>query len=113
VKSTNAFSVNGFILANGWRVWASRGNCKCFQSSASAKWKRIRLDAKLMESSANIKLLKQGLAYATLYKTLPHRTNCRRKRTRTARKKKLGVFGAEDVGVSKSSAIDNLSALQS
>jgi len=59
--------------------------------------KRIRLDAKLMESSANIKLLKQGLAYATLYKTLPHELIVdARELARTARRS--SGIRAEDVG---------------
>lgn len=114
VKSANEFLVDGFILANGvegnGRVvgFANAGN-----RPPKPNGKRIRLDAKLMERSANIKLLKQGLAYATLYKTLPHELIVHaRELAQTARKKKLGVFGAEDVGVSKSSAIDDLLALQ-
>lgn len=114
VKSAKALSVTGFILANGIE---NNGRVVGFAFAGDRPpkpdGKRIRLDAKLMENSANGQLLKQGLAYATLYKTLPHDLIIHsREIARAARKKKLGVFGAEDVGVSKSALIEDLAALQ-
>jgi endonuclease YncB( thermonuclease family) len=114
VKSAEAFSVAGFILANGIE---GNGRVVGFayagDSPPKPNGQRIRLDAPLMEDSANIKLLEQGLAYATLYKTLPFELILHsREITRVARESELGVFGAEDVGVSKSAKIEDISALQ-
>lgn len=114
VKSAKAFTVEGFILANGVEKYG-RVVGFAFASNQTQKQngQRIRLEAKLMEESVNIQLLTQGLAYTTLYQTMPHELILHtRDLTHDARDKKLGVFGAEDVGVSKSSTIKDLSALQ-
>jgi hypothetical protein len=114
VKSADKFSVDGYVLANGVE---NNGRVVAFAFAGNRppgpNGKRIRLDSQLMDSSANIKLLNQGLAYATLYQTLPLELIVHaRDLARVARQKKLGVFGAEDVGVLKSSRINGLSDLQ-
>jgi hypothetical protein len=114
VKSAKAFTVKGFILANGiennGRVvgFAFAGN-----NPPQSNGQQILLESKLLEESANIQLLTQGLAYATLYQTMPHDLIMHtRELTRITRSKQLGVFGAEDVGVAKSVKIEDLSTLQ-
>jgi hypothetical protein len=114
VKSADAFSVDGFILANGVE---GNGRIVGFAFAGSHPPKpdggRTRLDADLMERSANIELLKEGLVYATLYKTLPYELIVHsREIAEEARKHKKGVFGKEDVGVSHSAKIDDLADLQ-
>jgi hypothetical protein len=66
-----------------------------------------------MASSANIQILQQGLAYATLYQTLPFELiQAARKIAREARDRAAGVFGAEDIGVDKFAQIADIAALQ-
>jgi endonuclease YncB( thermonuclease family) len=114
IQSADAFLVEGFILANGidpnGRVI---GFAYAGDNPPKPNGKRLRLTTEFMEESANIQLLQQGLAYTTLYQTLPFELiQHARELTQKAREKKLGVFGAEDVGLSTSAKIANLVALE-
>ncbi len=114
VKSADSFTVDGHILANG-----VEGNGRVVGFAYAGRdlpkpnGERLRLGKPLMDKSANIKLLNKGLAYATLYQTMPIELILHaRDLTHKARAKKIGVFGSEDVGVSKSTTVANLAALQ-
>jgi hypothetical protein len=112
--AARAFEVAGHVLANGiegnGRVVAFAFAGKAKKASGTKVW----LDAALAARSANWALLDAGLAYATLYETLPHELIlAARKSAQAARKRGVGVYGEEEVGVARSAAIKDLAQLQS
>lgn len=103
----------GHVLASG--VEANGRVVAYVYAGASARpdGERVRLEADEMQRSVNVALLRQGLAYATLYETQPFELVLRaRAIAAKARRAKAGVFGAEDVGVRRRRAIQGLPALE-
>jgi endonuclease YncB( thermonuclease family) len=114
VKSADDVTVRGYILANGIeKNGRVVGFAYAGEQPPAADKQVIRLEPQLMNSSANIQILQQGLAYATLYQTLPFELiQAARKIAGEARDRAAGVFGAEDIGVDKFAPIVDIAALQ-
>ncbi len=114
VKSADDFTIRGFILANGIE---GNGRVVGFayagEQPPAADKQVLRLEPQLMNNSANIQILQQGLAYATLYQTLPFELiQEARKIVGDVRDRASGIFGAEDIGVDKFAQIADITALQ-
>lgn len=113
VTSASAYEVPGHVLANGiegnGRVVAFAYKGKAAKRSGTSVW----LDAPLADKSVNLAALREGLAYATLYETLPHELILHaRGVARQARENRLGVYAVEDVGVGRAARIRDVAQLE-
>ncbi len=113
VTSADAFQCPGYVLANGVEANGRIVSLLYTGKPPEADGTQVRVTPGEMTRSVNLASLKKGLSYATLYSSMPHELILvARAVAAMARKKGLGVFGAEDVGTHHSKPIKGLDELQ-
>jgi hypothetical protein len=113
VESANSDSMPGFVIANGIEANGRLLGLVYPGSIEQADGEHIFVEAELLDRSVNAKLVEAGLAYMEPYDTMPiSLVKHLREVIGTARANKAGLFAAEDISVTKTSAIRNLAKLQ-